>query len=600
MKREDLDEISGKGLDDQVVWRLLPYLHPHRWRFAAAIAMVFLSAGISLYAPRLLGRIVDKALVPKDSHLLGQLVALFAGLELARVICVYLQSYQLQSIGQSVMVEIRHELFARILRMPVAFFDKNPVGRLVTRVTNDTVNLSELFSAGFVLLLSDILIIVGVIVAMLMMHWRLGLIAISVFPVMTGAMYFFSGRLRYAFRRSREVLARLNGFFAERMSGMPVVQLMERESLERGEFRKLSEEYRDRQFEGVYIYSLFHPAITVLSAVSVALVLWYGPAFLRRGDFALGTFVSFLAYVQVLYQPVRNITDRYNVFLAAMSSAERIFTLLDMPEEEGLRIPPGTRVRANTGELRFENVTFTYPAGDAPDRAPALRDVSFSLQEGKTVAIVGHTGAGKTTVTALLFRFYDPDTGGIFLNGRDLREIPKLELRQRIGFVQQDVFLFSGSVRENLTLLQPGIRDAEITEACERTGFAKILARLPLGLDTLLDERGSNFSMGERQILAFTRVYLQKPDILVLDEATSSVDRESELLLQQATRELMRNRSALVIAHRLETVREADQILVFEHGKIIERGNHSELIASAGTYARFVHLQKGRSPETRV
>jgi ATP-binding cassette subfamily B protein len=592
--REEIDEISGKSLDDQVFFRLFPYLRPHLLKFAGAIFLVFLSAGIALYAPRLLGMIVDKALVPHDQALLYRLVALFGALELIRVICVFLQSYELQSIGQSVMHSIRQELFARILRMPVPFFDKNPVGRLVTRVTNDTVNLSELFSAGFVLLLSDVLIIGGVIIAMLSMHWKLGLLAISVFPLMMAAMYFFSGRLRIAFRRSREVLAHLNGFFAERMGGMPVIQLMEREKFEREKFRELSTEYRDRQFDGVYIYSLFHPAITILSASSVVLVLWFGPEFLRRGDFALGTLVSFIAYVQVLYQPVRNITDRYNVFLAAIASAERIFTLLDMPEEEGLRLATNSRAPGRIGELRFENVTFTYPSAAADARLPALKDVSFSLREENTVAIVGHTGAGKTTVTSLLFRFYDPDQGKILLNGVELREIPKLELRQRIGFVQQDVFLFSGSLRENLTLLRQGISDEEISRACDRTGFDRILARLPLGLDTLLDERGSNFSMGERQILAFTRVYLQKPDILVLDEATSSVDRESELLLQKATRELMRGRSSLVIAHRLETVREADQILVFDHGRIVEAGNHEQLIQAAGTYARFVGLQKGR------
>ena len=595
--RDDIDDISGRSLDNRVALRLLPYLRPFRFRFAAAISLVFVSAGVALYAPKLLGRIVDQALIPHDRELLLRLVLLFAGLEIVRVACVFTQSFQLQSIGQSVMHSIRRDLYGRLLRMPVPFFDKNPVGRLVTRVTNDTVALSELFSAGFVLLLSDLLIIVGVVAAMISMHWKLGLITISVFPVMTYAMIHFSGRLRLAFRRSRDVLSRLNGFFAERMSGMPIVQLMEREQYERDRFRALSEEYRDKQFEGVYIYSLFHPAITVLSAVSVALVIWFGPIYLARGEIALGTLVSFLAYVQILYQPVRNITDRYNVFLAAMSSAERIFTLLDMPEEGELRAIPAPLhpERASVGELSFENVTFTYPIGEGPIRSPALNDVSFHVGKGETVAIVGHTGAGKTTVTSLLFRFYDPDHGRILLGGRDLREMPKLELRRRIGFVQQEVFLFSGSLRENLTLLSPGLSDQQILEASERTGLSRVLRKLPQGLDTQLDERGTNLSLGERQILAFTRVYLQQPDLLILDEATSSVDRESELLLQGATRELMRNRSALVIAHRLETVREAQRILVFDHGRIIEQGNHAALVAAKGTYARFVGLQSGRA-----
>ncbi|MGE3261813.1 MAG: ABC transporter ATP-binding protein [Bacteriovoracia bacterium] len=588
------DDISGKKLDDRVVFRLLPYLRPHLLRFTGAVLLVFFSAGIALYAPKLLGRIVDQALIPKDYSLLQKLALLFAGLELLRIASGFLQSYQLQSIGQSVMHQIRRDLFGRLLRMPVPFFDKNPTGKLVTRVTNDTVNLSELFSAGFVLLLSDTLIIVGVIAAMIAIHWQLGLIAISVFPLMLFFMYYFSGRLRHAFRHSRELLARLNAFFAERMAGMPIVQLMEREKFERQSFHELSKEYRNRQFQGVYIYSLFHPAITILSAASVALVLWFGPGFMQRGDFALGTFVTFLAYVQILYQPVRNITDRYNVFLAAMSSAERIFTLMDMAEESDLRGPTSMENRAEAGKvgaLQFENVRFTYPTGESAARTPALDGLTFSLAEGETVAIVGHTGAGKTTIASLLFRFYEPDSGKILLGGKNLKEIPKLELRQRIGFVQQDVFLFSGTLRENLMLLRSGLSDKAILEGCEHTGFAKIVARLPKGLDTALDERGSNLSLGERQILAFTRVYLQKPEILILDEATSSVDRDSERQLQLATKELMKERSSLVIAHRLETVREANRILVLDHGKLIEQGSHSELLAANSTYARFVKLQ---------
>lgn len=590
-RADQKDDISGKAFEERVALRLLPYLRVHALPFSGAVFLVFFSAGIALYTPQLLGRIVDQALVPKNYQLLYQLVALYAGLEVVRIAFSFFQSYQLQRIGQNVMHEIRQDLFGRLLRMPVPFFDKNPTGKLVTRVTNDSANLSELFSAGFVLLLSDILLMVGVIAAMVGIHWRLGLIAISVFPAMIFFMIYFSDKLRQAFRLSRELLSQLNAFFAERMSGMPVVQLMEREKFEQEAYHSLSQEYRNRQFRGVYIYSLFHPAITVLSAASLALVLWFGPQYLARGDFALGTFVSFLAYVQVLYQPVRNITDRYNVFLAAMASAERIFALMDMAEESDLRGETDMAGGAEVGSLQFENVRFTYPAATAAERVPALQDLSFRLNPGETIAIVGHTGAGKTTITSLLFRFYEPDSGRILLGGRDLREIPKMELRQRIGFVQQEVFLFSGSLRENLLLLRSGLSDQEILAGCERTGFAKVLARLPKGLDTQLDERGSNLSLGERQILAFTRVFLQKPDLLILDEATSSVDRESEIQLQNATRELMQGRSSLVIAHRLETVKEANKILVLDHGNLIEAGSHEELFRADKTYAKFVKLQ---------
>ena len=586
------DEISGRPLDDRVIWRLLPYLRGHGRAVGISVALVFVSAAVALAGPKLLGLMVDRGIVPKNYGMLYRLVIIYGLLELLRLAAVYAQSILLQRVGQQVMQGVRGDLFGRLIRMPVAFFDRHPVGRLVTRVTNDTMNLSELFSASFVLLLSDILLIGGVIAAMLILHGKLGLIAISVFPFMIFAMVFFSGRLRISFRRAREILAQLNGLFAERMAGMPIVQLMEREGLERESYRRLSFEYRERQFEGVYYYSLFHPVITILSGVSVALVVWFGPHYMQKGEIALGTLISFLAYAQVLYQPVRNITDRYNIFLAAMSSAERIFTLMEMAEEEGLRAEGEPARRRLVGELAFENVSFRYPVCEEPNRAPALRDLSFRVGPGQTLAVVGHTGAGKTTITNLLFRFYDPDSGRILLAGRELRDFSKRELRERIGFVQQEVFLFTGSVRENLALLRRGISDAEILAAAELTGFARVLRKLPAGLDTELDERGSNLSLGERQILAFTRVYLQQPDILVLDEATSSVDSESERLLQQAARELMRERASIVIAHRLETVKHADRILVLERGELAEAGSHAELLALGGIYAKFVRLQE--------
>ncbi len=602
-KNHQLDEISGKGFDEKVVLRLLPYLRPHAFKVGFALSLVILSSGIAIYAPMLLGRIVDQALLPRDHELLKKLVLLFVGLELARIACIFGQWYRLMSIGQSVMQKLRSDLFARLLRMPVPFFDKNPVGKLVTRVTNDTVNLAELFSSGFVGLLADMLLIIGVITAMIAMNWRLGLLAISVFPLMILSMTFFSTRLRDCFRRSREVLAQLNGFYAERMQGMHIVQLMEREPFERDHFRTVSENYRNRQLEGIYLYSLFHPAITVLSAASIAIVLWFGPGFLEAKQIALGTFISFLAYVQVLYQPVRSITDRYNIYLAAMASAERIFTLMDMREEDGVRDQrrESSAPASSLGSLAFEDVTFLYPAkkqegSEAPQSpVPALSGVSFSVKEGETVAIVGHTGAGKSTITSLLFRFYEPTRGRILMGGRGLSSIPKQELRSRIGFVQQEVFLFSGTLRENLALVRRDLSDTEILEGCARTGFLRILEKLPRGLDTELDERGANLSLGERQILAFTRVFLQEPDLLVLDEASSSVDRESELLLQKASRELTKGRSALVIAHRLETVRHADRILVFEKGKLVEQGTHEELVRQSGRYSRFVALQERRA-----
>ena len=598
-KQNPIDDISGTQFEKRVGRRILPYLRPHLFSLCLAVCLVFTSAGVALYSPKLLGKIVDEALIPKNNALLLRLGLLYAGLELLRLGAIFVQSYWLQKIGQSVMQSIRSDLFGKLLHMPVSFFDKNPSGKLVTRVTNDTVNLSELFSSGFVMLLSDIMLIVGVISALLLMHFHLGLLTVSVFPLMILTMVVFSERLRLAFRRARDVLAKLNGFYAERMAGMPVVQLMEREKFERESYFQLSTDYRNKQFEGVYLYSLFHPIITILGGASVTMVLWFGPSYVSRGQIPLGTFVSFLAYAQVLYQPVRNITDRYNIFLAAMASAERIFSLIDMSEESELRIPARSQ-QTEMGKLEFRNVSFRYPTEKSVLQTDALKNLSFQLEKGQTAAIVGHTGAGKSTLISLLFRFYEPTGGDIFLGGENLKNFPKSELRSRIGFVQQEVFLFSGTLRDNLLLIQSQQQkysrdssDREILAACEQTGLDRVLSRLPHGLNTQLEEKGSNLSLGERQILAFTRVFLQKPDLLVLDEATSSVDRDSEILLQKATQSLMKGRTSLVIAHRLETVRHADKILVLEKGSLVEEGNHQSLMAKdGGTYQRFVSFQQ--------
>ncbi len=600
-KHDDtIDEISGKIFDQKVFLRMLPYLRPYLGLFLFCMLLVFMASGIALYAPRLLGRVVDEALLPKNNILLLRLCTLYVGMELLRLCSNFTQSYFLQKIGQRVMHAIRSDLMGRLLHMSIPFFDHNPTGRLVTRTTNDIANLAELFSAGFVMLIGDLLLITGVTTAILLMHWKLGLIALSVFPLMLFTMWFFSGRLRLAFRESRRVLSQLNSFFAERTAGMPIVQLMGREEHERKSYKNMSEEYRDKQFGGVYIYSLFHPTITILSSASLALVIFFALPFLQKGEIPLGTFVALLAYIQILYQPVRNITDKYNIFLAAMSSAERIFTLLDMDEEKDIR---SSINRSNTpllGTLEFKHVSFSYETkledSDETKLVQALKNINFAIKGGEKIAIVGHTGAGKSTILSLLFRFYELREGEIFLDGKNLQHYSKRELRERIGFVQQDVFLFAGTIRENLLLLKQNVSDEEILAAARATGFDRVLAKLPAGINTPLEERGANLSLGERQILAFTRVYLQKPDILVLDEATSSIDRESELQIQAATEQLIRGRTSLIIAHRLSTVRNADRIFVFERGELKEAGSHSELEKKNKNYARLLNARAEQKP----
>lgn len=600
------DEISGKVFSGQVFRRIFPYLKPVRLRFSLSLVMVFVATLAAIYSPRLLGRLVDEALVKQDRNVLINLSLLYLGLELLRAAFTFAQSIILQGLGQIVMHKIRGDLFEHLVRMPVPFFDQNPVGRLVTRVTNDTTNLSELFSAGFISFLADIALIVGIIIAMIGLEWKLALAGIAAFPFMVLCMRFFSGRLQVAFRNSRQSLAMVNGYFAERVAAMAIVQMMGRENHENQEYQKVSRDYRDRQFDTVFLYSLFHPAITLLSALSVIGVLFYGAALVQSGALALGTLVAFLAYVQNLYQPVRSVTDKYNTYLAAMASAERIFSLLDLEEESGLRLDhTQTKKEKFLGRLEFNNVSFRYPktradinAENSPEqdvqtkqRPLALDKVSLTIEPGQKMAVIGATGAGKSTLVALLFRFYEPSEGSIFLDGRSLSQIPKKELRSRIGYVQQEVFVFAETLRENLRLLAPNASDAKILEMCKLTGFLEVIERLPEGLDTKLDERGSNLSLGERQILAVTRTLLQDPEILVLDEATASVDHLAERKIQSAINVLMKNRSALVIAHRLATIRSADQIFVFSDGKIAESGSHDSLISQNSIYRSMLAQQ---------
>lgn len=591
-KDSNIDDISGFQFDNYVFLRLSPYLKPHRSILFLSFFFICGSTAIALFGPQLLGYIIDQALIPRDAAKLLVFSLLYIALELIRLLIVYAQSVTLQRIGQRVMSAVRSDLFNHLLRMHTSFFDRNPVGKLVTRVTNDTVNLSELFSANFVMLISDIFLIIGVITAMIGIHLKLGLITISVFPVMIFAMSYFAHRLRYSFRLSRGVLSRLNSFFAECVSGMPIVQLMQREEHERKSYQNLSEEYFDRQTESVYLYSLFHPTITVLAAVSVVLVLYFGPKYYYLREIPLGTFVSYLAYVQILYQPVRNITDRYNVFLAAMSSAERIFSLLDMKLEDGIEPQVGAAPGKFRGDLRFQSVDFSYPVKSGRTDAETIRDLSFHVSAGETLAIVGPTGAGKSTIISLLFRLYEPASGKIWLDDQELSKVAKELLRSKIGYVQQDVFLFSGTVRENLTLFSGSKPDSEIFEACRISGFDRVLQRMPNGLESLLEERGSNLSLGERQTLAIARVVIQNPELLILDEATSSVDPNLERKIQEATQLLTQNKTCIIIAHRLETIRKANKVLVLNRGRVIEFGSPEKLLEQPGMFRKFVEMQR--------
>lgn len=604
-KDAKIDELTGETVNSSVVHYLFPYMKPYKKILLISLGLVAIAVGARLAAPRLLGYVVDNALIPKDYELLIQLVILFGVIKLAQHVSQLGQSYFLTIIGQKVMHTLRGDLFAKLIRMPVPFYDRNPTGRLVTRITNDTVNVTELFGPGFVLLISDLLVIFGVAIVMLVIDWKLGLIASSVVPVMILTMKFFSGKLRKAYREARQSLSSVNAFFAERVNGMDTIQLMGMGEHEKGRFSKISQRYFRKQVASILIFAVFRPAITILSAIGISLVLYFGGSYVHDGTLAIGVFVSFLVYVQLLFEPVRSLTEKYNIYQNAMASAERIFSMLHYPEEPGIR-PEDRPANLDQstykfrGKIEFKDVWFSYHDDSERknetsvregERKWALENASFIAPAGKTTAIIGHTGAGKSTLLSLLFRFYTPQMGKILIDDEDISEISKLELRSRLGFVQQDVFIFAGTLRENLVVLNKNASEEMIQHAVKATGLQKMVDRLPKGIDTVLEERGANLSIGERQVIAITRVLIQDPDILILDEATSHIDTETEQDLQHAINTLTKDRTSLVIAHRLSTIADADQVLVFESGKIAQSGQHNDLLQMEGLYQQFWSYQ---------
>lgn len=571
--------------------KLGKYAKRRKYTLTLALALSFATTGIVLYLPRIIKTIVDDALIKNNNDLLWQLTTLYLGLEVIRMIGQFAHTYLFQIVGQNVLQDIRTDLYQHIIRMPIAFFNRNPTGKLVTRLTNDTANLADLFSYEFLRIITDALIVVGVLGAMLWLNLELGLILLAVFPLIILIIRFFSTKLRTTFRASREKLSELNAFFAERISGMPTIQMMGRESYESKRFDYLSHQYFAKQSASVRIFAFMMPSITLLSAISIALVIYYGGIITVRQEIALGTLVAFFYYVQLMYTPVRSMTEKFQMFQKCMASADKIFALLEENQETNLsRHEP--KSEPIQGSIEFQNVSFTYENVSNPKKW-ALKDTSFSIKAGETIALVGHTGAGKTTLASLIFRFYDNQIGTILIDGKNIRSFDKRNLRKNLGYVQQDVFIFSGSLLDNIRLLKPEASDSQVANAIQRTGLDRIVNRLPDGLHTNLDERGANLSQGERQVLAFTRVLLQEPKILILDEATASMDADSEYKIQQATKEAVRDRTAIIIAHRLSTIREADRIFCFSHGELIEHGAHEELMQAEGMYHQFVSLQSG-------
>ena len=580
------DEVLDKGYDARLLRRLLVYLRPYRGLTAVAVLLLLAGACLALVGPALTQRALDVAIPDRDTGLLATLAALFLAALILEFAVEYGQTLLTTYIGQRVMYDLRMQIFGHLQRLSISFFDRNPVGRLMTRVTSDVETLNELFSSGVVTIFGDVFTLVAIMGMMLVIDVKLALVTFAVIPLVWLTAAIFRRRVRDAFRDIRYRLARLNAFLQERLSGMRVVQLFGREADSARRFGEQNREHLGAHLRSITIYAIFFPVVEVLTAVAMALLLWYGGLRVLDETLTVGVLAAFIQYTRRFFQPLQDLSEKFNLLQSAMASSERVFGLLDEPLAVREPASPAALPRPVRGEVRFEGVWFRY----SPDGAWVLKDISFTASPGRTLALVGHTGAGKTTIVNLLLRFYDPERGRITVDGVDIRDLSTADLRSAIGFVQQDLFLFTGDILHNLRLGAPISREAARLAAV-RVGADRFIERLPSGYEHRLGERGRNLSVGERQLLSFARALALDPRILVLDEATSSVDAEAEAQIQRAIAELMAGRTSLVVAHRLSTILHADEILVLHHGEIRERGTHRELLAASGLYERLYQLQ---------
>jgi ATP-binding cassette subfamily B protein len=593
---------SVKRYDPRLVRRLLVYVRPHKRLVAGALVLLMTEGLLQLVGPLLTQRVIDVALPMRDGRMAVQAALLYTGSLLLGFVCSYGETMLTALLGQRVMRDLRQQLFQHVQRLSIAFYDRTPVGRLVTRVTSDVESLNELFTAGVVAGLGDLFTLLAIAVMMLVTDWRLALAAVAVIPLVYLTSHLFQSRVRIAYRDIRTRLARINAYLQERITGIRVVQLFGREAGEARRFAALNKGHLDANLRSITIYALYFPAIEFLTSVALAVLLVAGAHRVGIGALSVGVVAAFLQLLRRFYQPLQDLADKFNTLQQAMAASERIFLLLDTEPTLDAGAADGRGPRLVSGApvtIAFEDVWFHYGEHDAGAPTWVLRGVSFVARPGETVALVGHTGAGKTTIVNLLLRFYEPRRGRITANGIDIRELPLEEWRRLIGYVQQDIFLFAADVRANIRLDAP-LDDAAVLASAARVGADRVIGRLPSGLDQVLGERGSSVSVGERQLLSFARALAADPAVLLLDEATSAVDSEAEAEIQRGLAALVRGRTTIAIAHRLSTIVGAEEILVLHHGEVRERGTHAQLRARGGLYERLYRLQAGEGPPPDV
>lgn len=588
MSELEADELPVEGIDRRLLARLLAYLKPHRWLVAAALALLLIHAGLAVVGPALTQRALDVAVPAGDAGALTRYALILLAALVASFLVDYAQILLTTRIGQRVMSDLRTEIFRHLQRLSVPYFDRHPVGRLMTRVTSDVETLNELFSSGVVNVFGDLFTLAAITTMMLVIDWRLALVAFLVLPAMWVVVTAFRRRIRESFREIRARVARLNSYLQEHLSGVEVVQLFGRERQAAAGFDEVNRGHLAAHLRSIAIYAVFFPLVELVTAIAMALLLVQGGRWIVEGSLTVGVLAAFIQLVRRFFQPLQDLSEKVNLLQGAMASSERVFRLLDSPITIDDPPAPVRVAQPIRGEVGFENVWFRYST-----TGPwVLEDVSFRVAAGSTVALVGHTGAGKTTIINLLLRFYDPERGRITLDGIDLRELALTDLRRQFGLVQQDLFLFAGDVLRNLAL-DPETTPERAAAAADRVGVGEFIRRLPGGFHHQLTERGRNLSVGERQLLSFARALARDPRILLLDEATSSVDSEAEARIQRGMTELMRDRTAIVVAHRLSTILHATEILVMHHGRVAERGTHQTLLAKGGVYQRLYRLQAG-------
>ena len=578
------EEVLGKAYDGRLMRRLLGYLSPYRAAVALALGAIIGQSALQLAQPYLIKLAIDRYIATGDLSGLDRIALAFLAILCGSFALEFVQTYTMQMTGQRIMFDLRPQIYARLQQLDVSFYDRNPVGRLITRVTTDVDVLNDLFTAGVVSVVGDVFTLAGIMIVLVWMNWELALATFSVLPLIFIVTQWFRRHVRESYRTVRVRIARINAFLQEHITGMATVQLFRREARSFERFDRINRSHRDANVDSIFYYAVFYPAIEIVGALASGLIIWYGGGRVLAAALTLGSLVAFLQYSQRFFRPISDLSEKFNVVQAAMASSERIFGVLDTPVD--IRSPAAPRPTNGAGRIEFDRVWFAYHGDDF-----VLRDVSFTVEPGERLGIVGATGAGKSTLISLLLRFYDVRRGRILVDGVDVREHDLARLRGLFGLVLQDVHLFSGTIASNIRLGRADVDDEQVWRAAAAVHADQFIARLPEGLASPVAERGATLSVGQKQLLSFARALAFDPRILVLDEATSSVDTETELLIRDALRVLMAGRTSIAIAHRLSTIQDMDKILVLHKGEVRESGSHQALLAGRGIYYKLYQLQ---------